>query len=179
MAVPLLGAVAVLSTFFLGLGREDADVLPSALIDRPAPELALDGLGDRPGLTSADLTAPGVKLVNFWASWCGPCRVEHPWIEGLAAEGHTVFGINYKDEADNAQRFLAELGDPYERIGVDESGRTAIDFGVYGVPETYVIDGKGHIVYRHVGPIMAGDVSAKIKPALEEAARRGAAATPE
>lgn len=172
MAVPLLGAVAVLSTFLLGLGREDADVLPSALIDKPAPEFALEGLGETPGLATADLKGGGPVLVNVWASWCGPCRVEHPWIEALAEQGHTVFGINYKDRPENAAAFLAELGNPYARIGVDESGRVGIDWGVYGVPETYVIDGEGRVVYRHVGPIQAGDVSKKILPAIEAAAAR-------
>ncbi|MGF1501048.1 MAG: DsbE family thiol:disulfide interchange protein [Paracoccaceae bacterium] len=172
MVVPLLGAFAVLSSFLIGLTRDDADILPSALIDQPVPQFALDGLGDRPGLSTADLTAPGVKLVNVWASWCGPCRVEHPWIEALAQEGHTIHGLNYKDKAEGAEAFLAELGDPYTRIGVDDTGRVGIDWGVYGVPETYVIDGNGRIVYRHVGPINTGDVSSKILPAIEEARRR-------
>ena len=174
MLVPLLGAFAVLSTFLLGLGREDADVLPSALIDKPAPEFALPGLDGGPGLARADLVGGGVKLVNIWASWCVPCRAEHPWIEALAEEGHTVHGINYKDQPENAAGFLAELGNPYERIGVDASGRVGIDWGVYGVPETYVVDAQGNIVYRHVGPIQAGDLAKRILPAIEAAAAAGA-----
>jgi len=176
MAVPALGAVAVLSTFLLGLGREDADVLPSMLIDKPAPEFALDGLGDRPGLETADLAGGGVKLVNVWASWCGPCRVEHPFLMALSWEGVTLHGINYKDDPENAEGFLTELGDPYERVGADTTGRVGIEWGVYGVPETYVIDGQGHIVYRHVGPIQGRDVSTKIRPAMEEAASRSQSA---
>ncbi len=172
MVVPLLGAFAVLSTFLLGLGREDANVLPSALIDKPAPEFDLAGLGDTPGLSTADLKGPGVKVVNIWASWCGPCRVEHPWITALSQEGHTVYGINYKDTPEGAERFLAELGNPFERIGVDDTGRIGIDWGVYGVPETFVIDGQGRIAYKHVGPINTGDLSAKILPAIEAAAAR-------
>ncbi len=174
MAIPVLGAIAVLSTFFLGLGREDADVLPSALIDRPAPEFALEGLGEIPGLSTEDLKAPGVKLVNIWASWCGPCRVEHPWLEALAEEGHVIHGINYKDTPENAQAFLDELGNPYERIGVDDPGRIGIEWGVTGVPETFVLDGAGRIVYKHTGPIQPGDISDKIRPAIEEAGRRSA-----
>jgi len=174
MVVPLLGALAVLATFFLGLGREDADVLPSALIDKPAPEFDLPGLGATPGLSTADLREPGVKIVNIWASWCGPCRIEHPWIEALADEGHTVYGINYKDQPEAAQRFLDELGNPFARIGVDDTGRTGIEWGVYGVPETFVVDGAGRIVYKHVGPIQTGDLSSKILPAIEAAAGRPA-----
>jgi cytochrome c biogenesis protein CcmG/thiol:disulfide interchange protein DsbE len=174
MLLPALIAFAVLSTFFLGLGREDQEILPSQLIDRPAPEFALAGLGDHPGLATEDLKGGGVKLVNVWASWCVPCRAEHPFIEALAEEGITIHGINYKDAPDDALGFLRELGNPYERIGADRSGRIGIEWGVYGVPETYVLDGKGHVVYRHVGPIQGNDISTKIRPAIEEARRRGA-----
>ncbi|MEM9147279.1 MAG: DsbE family thiol:disulfide interchange protein [Pseudomonadota bacterium] len=169
MLIPFLGAFAVLSTLGIELLTKEGDALPSALIDRPVPEFALGGLGDTPGLSTADLQEPGVKLVNIWASWCIPCRHEHPWIEALAKEGHIVTGINYKDTAEGAAAFLDELGNPYARIGVDASGRTGIDWGVYGVPETFVVDAKGHIRYRHVGPIQAGDISGKILPAIEAA----------
>jgi len=169
MLIPALLAFILVSVFFVGLGREDKENLPSALIDRPVPEFALDGLGARPGLASADLAAPGVKLVNVWASWCVPCRVEHPWLTALAEEGVTVHGLNYKDTPAGAEAFLDELGDPYTRIGVDETGRVGIDWGVYGVPETFVVDGTGTIVYKHVGPIQAGDIEGKIRPAMERA----------
>ena len=106
--------------------------------------------------TAADLTAPGVKLVNFWASWCGPCRVEHPVLTALAAEGVPVIGINYKDDPDKARAFLAELGDPYAKIGADDSGRTGLDWGIYGVPETFVVDGAGKVVMRYPGPLDRG-----------------------
>jgi len=178
MAVPALGAFAVLSTFLIQLGREDTDVLPSQLIDKPAPSFALDGLGDTPGLSTEDLQGGGVKLVNVWASWCVPCRVEHPFIEALAEEGIPIHGINYKDDPDNALAFLEELGNPYTRIGADRSGRVGIDWGVYGVPETYVLDAEGRIVYRHVGPIQGNDVSTKIRPAIEAAGGTGAGGDP-
>jgi cytochrome c biogenesis protein CcmG/thiol:disulfide interchange protein DsbE len=159
MLVPALGAALVLALFMLGLQREDAQTLPSALIDRPAPEFELAGLREgAPGLSSADLKAPGVKLVNIWASWCAPCRAEHPQLMALAGRGVPLHGINYKDERAAATAFLDELGDPYDLIGADDTGRTGIDFGVYGVPETFVIDGEGIVVYRHVGPIMARDI---------------------
>jgi len=174
MLIPALGALMVVSVFLLGLMREDKDVLPSQLIDKPVPEFALEGLGESPGLATADLEEPGVKLVNIWASWCGPCRVEHPWLMALESEGHTVHGINYKDDPENAQAFLDDLGNPYQRIGVDDSGRTGIEWGVYGVPETFVIDGRGRVVYKHVGPIQNRDLTKKILPAIEEARARTA-----
>ena len=141
--------------------------LPSALIDKPAPTFKLPGIsaGDK-GFDSADLKGR-VALVNVWASWCPPCRVEHPLLMQMAREGIPIFGINYKDKPDAAMRFLTDLGNPYQAIGADRSGRVAIDWGVYGYPETYVIDAKGHIRYRHVGPIMPHDLAEKIRPLIK------------
>lgn len=169
MLFPALGAAMVLAVFLLGLQRDDAQTLPSALIDKPVPEFALAPLRDgQPPLDTSALAQPGVKLVNIWASWCGPCRVEHPQIEALAATGVPVHGFNYKDAPENAEAFLAELGDPYTLIGKDPQGRAGIEFGVYGVPETFVVDGEGTIVYKHVGPVMGRDVP-KILAAIENA----------
>jgi cytochrome c biogenesis protein CcmG/thiol:disulfide interchange protein DsbE len=158
----------VLAVYFgLGLSR-DPSLLPSALINKPAPDFSLLPLGDVPGLAAADLVGQ-VTLVNFFASWCAPCRIEHPLLMRLAAEDRVaLYGIDYKDMPENATRLLAELGDPYRRIGVDRDGRTAIDFGVYGVPETYIIDKGGRIRYRQVGPITAEDYEGKILPLLKQ-----------
>ncbi len=157
----------LLATQFYGYQR---DTLPSALIGREAPETALPPLfADRPGLEPALLRAPGVKLVNVWASWCGPCRVEHPALMQLQAMGVTVHGLNQRDEPANARRFLEELGDPYVGIGVDRTGRAGVEWGVYGVPETFVIDGQGRIVYKHVGPIVNDDLERRILPAIRQA----------
>jgi cytochrome c biogenesis protein CcmG/thiol:disulfide interchange protein DsbE len=163
-----LALFAVLAGYFtLGLSR-DPSVLPSALIDKPAPEFSLPALGEGPGLAKADL-AGRVTLVNFFASWCAPCRVEHPLLMRLKQEGRVaLYGIDYKDRPDEARRLLAQLGDPYGRIGVDRDGRTAIDFGVYGVPETYVIDMDGRIRYRQVGPITREDYARRILPLLKQ-----------
>jgi cytochrome c biogenesis protein CcmG/thiol:disulfide interchange protein DsbE len=170
MLLPPLGAALVVGVFLLGLQREDVQTLPSALIDKPVPEFALGGLRDgAPGLSAADLRAPGVKLVNIWASWCAPCRAEHPQLMALAGSGVPLHGINYKDERAAATAFLDDLGDPYDLIGADGTGRTGIEFGVYGVPETFVIDGEGTVVYRHVGPITARDIEKYIRPAIERA----------
>jgi cytochrome c biogenesis protein CcmG/thiol:disulfide interchange protein DsbE len=165
--LPILLFVVLAGYFFLGLKRDPA-LLPSALLDKPAPDFTLPGIADRPGLTRADL-AGRVTLVNFFASWCAPCRVEHPLLMRLAAEGRVaLYGIDYKDKPEDAARLLAQLGDPYRRIGVDRDGRTAIDFGVYGVPETYVIDKQGRIRFRQVGPISAADYDGKILPLLKQ-----------
>jgi cytochrome c biogenesis protein CcmG/thiol:disulfide interchange protein DsbE len=175
MLVPALGAAAVLAVFLLGLQRDDGGRnLPSALLGKPVPEFALEPLyAGQPGLSTADLKAGGVKLVNIWASWCVPCRAEHPKLEELAAMGLTVHGINYKDTQEGAERFLAQLGNPFTLIGADRSGRAGIEWGVYGVPETFVVDGAGRIVYKHVGPIQGSDIEKKILPAVEQARAGG------
>lgn len=173
MIVPALGAAMVLGVLLLGLERDNVMVLPSPLIDKPVPEFSLKPLKPgQPGLSTADLEAPGVKLVNVWASWCGPCRAEHPQLMALAGNGTTIYGINYKDRPDDAEAILAE-GNPYKQIGADTTGRTSIDFGVYGVPETFVVDGTGTIVYKHVGPIMPQDIDKYIMPAIERARAAG------
>jgi cytochrome c biogenesis protein CcmG, thiol:disulfide interchange protein DsbE len=161
---PLALFLVLVVAFAMGLGR-DPSLLPSALINRPAPNFTLPGLYDpKDGLARADLGG-GVTLVNFFASWCVPCREEQP---ALITLGHTpgvaLDGIAYKDKLSDTRHFLAEQGDPYKRIGIDRDGATAINFGVYGVPETYVIDATGHIRYRHVGPLSEADVNQKILP---------------
>ena len=125
MLIPVMAAAAVLAVFLLGLQRTDGGRnLPSALLGKPAPQFELPPLfADQPGFSTADLTAPGVKLVNIWASWCVPCRVEHPKLAELAAMGLTVHSINYKDTQEGAEKFLAELGNPFDLIGVDRKGR--------------------------------------------------------
>lgn len=158
---------ALLAVFATGLGR-DPHLLPSALIDRPAPDFSLPALYEgAKGLTRQDLEGQ-VTLVNFFASWCAPCREEQSELLTLTRRpGVTLDGIAYKDKPEESRRFLDRLGNPYAHIGVDRDGSTAIDFGVYGVPETYVVDGSGRIRYRHVGPLTAEDVKAKILPVIE------------
>ena len=158
----------LLVVFSIGL-THDPHLLPSALIDRPAPDFDLPGLYDAAkGLSREDLGGR-VTLVNFFASWCTPCREEHQELMALAQrQGVTLEGIAYKDKPEDARRFLDGLGNPYRRVGVDRDGRTAIDFGVYGVPETYVIDASGRIRYRQVGPLTAADIQEKILPLLSQ-----------
>jgi len=149
--------------FYAGIGSDSA-VLPSPLIDRPAPRFALPPLaGSEHGFSSADLEGK-VSLVNIFASWCGPCRTEHPVLNALAQSKRLpIYGINYKDKPAAARAWIAELGNPYARIGVDD-GRVAIEWGVYGVPETFVVDRAGRIRYKHVGPLTQADVEQTILP---------------
>ncbi|MFC7704083.1 DsbE family thiol:disulfide interchange protein [Plastorhodobacter daqingensis] len=169
MALPPILFAGLAATFYFGMQRENPDDLPSAREGGLAPSVVLTQLGDDPPFSDATLREEGVKLVNYWASWCAPCRAEHPMLEQLAAEGIPIYGINYKDRPDNALAFLQELGNPYAAMGADE-GRTALDWGLYGVPETYVIDGEGRIVLRFAGPITARSLEDTIRPALARAA---------
>ncbi len=166
--LPLLLFGAVAAYFAVGLTK-DPRILPSALIDKPAPEFELPPLyEDKPGLATADLGGE-VKLVNVFASWCIPCKIEHPVLMRYAARKVTpLYGINYKDRKTDAVAWLKQLGDPYQRIGQDLSGRVGIEWGVYGVPETYVIDREGRIRYRHVGPIFPEVMEETILPLIEE-----------
>lgn len=173
--LPVALFTGLVVTFAIGLHR-DPRLLPSVLIDRPAPQFALPGLYDPTrGLARKDLGG-GVTLVNFFASWCAPCREEQTALMLLAHRpGVTLDGIAYKDKPAASRRFLDELGNPYRRIGVDRDGTTAINFGVYGVPETYVVDAGGHIRFRQVGPLTAADIDRKILPLI---ARLGSAGKP-
>ncbi len=170
--VPLAIFVALAAIFLIRLETVgNPEAIPSALVGKPAPEFDLPPLAgmDRPGLATADLKGP-VTVVNVFASWCGPCRLEHPQLIELAKDDRIrLVGINYKDVTANAVAFLDELGDPYAAIGVDSTGRTAIDWGVYGVPETFIVDGEGVIRYKHIGPIDRGALDTAIRPAIEKA----------
>ena len=168
LAPPLIFAGMAIM-FFVGMNREDPDALPYARQGEQAPALKLTALGDRPVFDDATLREPGVKLVNYWASWCAPCRAEHASLELLASEGVPIYGINYKDDADKALGFLAELGDPYAEVAADLDGRTALDWGLYGVPETYIIDSDGKVLLRFAGPITASIQESTIRPAIEAA----------
>ncbi len=169
--IPLIVFATVAAAFGVGLTLKP-NVVPSALIDKPVPEFTFAGLpgaGVEPGkgFSSADLTGR-VSIVNVFASWCFPCRVEHPLLMRLARNPKVrIFGLNYKDRPEDARTWLKELGNPYHRIGVDRDGRIAIDWGVYGVPETFIIDAEGRIRYKHVGPIMPSDLDDIIVPIIE------------
>ncbi len=180
--VPLLLFAAMAGLFAFALRSGDPSRLPSALIGKPAPATdfpPLEGLRDErgtvPGFTSRDLASGKVSIVNFWASWCVPCVQEHPLLVELKARtGVDIYGVNYKDQAAAARRFLGRYGNPFAAVGVDATGRSAIEWGVYGMPETFVINGRGEIVYKHVGPISAESLAQRLIPAIEAA--RGSSA---
>ena len=168
--LPLIGFLALAALFYFRLGAGDPSRIPSALINKPVPAFSLppimEGRGE--GLANGDL-AVGVHIVNVWAAWCGPCRLEHPILMRLAADKRfDVVGINYKDVAENAQRFLGTLGNPFAKVGADRQGRTAIDWGVYGVPETFVVK-DGIILHKFVGPLSEEGLATDFMPAVEKA----------
>ncbi|GGG01676.1 thiol:disulfide interchange protein CycY [Rhizobium wenxiniae] len=149
----------------------DVSAIPSALIGKTAPSLALPPLE---GSNTAALTDAAIKgkltLVNVFASWCVPCRQEHPILKQLANDSRlNIVGINYKDRNDNALRFLGELGNPYKAIGVDPNGKAAIDWGVYGIPESYLVGPDGTILYKKVGPFDERSLTQQLLPAIEKA----------
>lgn len=147
----------------------DPSIVPSAMIGKPAPAFDLPALvPERPGVSSQDLKGK-VVLLNFFASWCVPCRAEQPVLMRIAEEEKLpIYGIAYKDKPEAARAFLAELGNPFGRLAVDESGRTAIDFGLYGVPETYLVDKQGVIRFRQVGPLDPETLTKTVLPLVAE-----------
>jgi cytochrome c biogenesis protein CcmG/thiol:disulfide interchange protein DsbE len=178
-AIPLLLFGALSLVFLAGLFSGNASKVPSALIGKPAPAITLEALeglnhGGRPvpAFAMADLARGRATIVNVFASWCAPCRIEHPFLVAMAEspavkQGRVaVVGINYKDEAENARRFLGALGNPFSAVGVDKAGRAAIEWGVYGVPETFLIGGDGRILDKHVGPLDADSAGRMLARAM-------------
>jgi len=176
LILPLAAFCALALLFFLKITDSgNPATLPSALRGRPVPDFALPSLAgsEHPGLSTADVKAGRVSLVNVWASWCIPCRDEHPMLMALAqSPDFDLYGINNKDNAETARRFLGQLGNPFKRIGSDSNGRVSIDWGVYGVPETFVVDGTGTITLRHVGPLSPDIIDKVILQAIAAAAQR-------
>jgi cytochrome c biogenesis protein CcmG/thiol:disulfide interchange protein DsbE len=170
--LPLLLFGVLAAYFAAGLSR-DPHLIPSALIDKPAPAFDLPPLpGFSHGVRSADLAIGRPQLLNVFASWCVPCRAEQPVLLRLAREqGVMMRGLNYKDKPEDAVAWLAGQGNPFESIGADRDGRVGIDFGVYGVPETFVIDGAGRIRFKHVGPLSPDDVERIVLPLLRTLGR--------
>ncbi len=180
VAVPLAVFLALAALFLFRLGAGDPSRIPSALIGRPAPPTALPPVE---GLTRDGMPVPGlsgddfrgrVTVLNVWASWCVPCHDEVPFLDLLAQDSRIrLVGINYKDRAENARRFIGRYGNPFAAIGTDANGRAAIEWGVYGVPETFVVGRDGRIAYKLVGPITEANFATQVKPAIEKALAAG------
>jgi cytochrome c biogenesis protein CcmG, thiol:disulfide interchange protein DsbE len=176
MVLPLIVFLGLAALFWLRLGGGDPSKIPSALIGRPAPQTVLpplDGLASDgkpvPGLNPSAFTGK-VSIVNVWASWCVPCHDEAPLLTELGKDKRLqVIGINYKDTAENARRFLGRYGNPFGIVGVDGNGRAAIEWGVYGVPETFIVGREGKIVYKLVGPITPDNLDSVVKAEIEKA----------
>jgi cytochrome c biogenesis protein CcmG/thiol:disulfide interchange protein DsbE len=174
--IPLVAFLALAALFMLRLGAGDPSRIPSALIGHPAPATNLPPLAGLtrdgkpiPGLDSAAFNGT-VTVLNVWASWCVPCRDEAPLLLTLAADSRIrLAGINYKDQDENARRFLGRYGNPFAANGVDLNGRAAIEWGVYGVPETFVVGRDGRIAYKLIGPITPDNLDSALKPAIEQA----------
>jgi cytochrome c biogenesis protein CcmG/thiol:disulfide interchange protein DsbE len=180
VALPLIVFIALAGLFLLRLHGGDPSKIPSALIGRPAPQTALPALE---GLVNNGVAIPGldpaafkgkVSLVNVWASWCVPCHDEAPLLTELSKDKRfQIVGINYKDAPDNARRFLGRYGNPFGRVGTDANGRASIEWGVYGVPETFVVGREGTIVYKLVGPITPDNLRSVLLPQMEKALGAG------
>lgn len=170
--IPAVTFAIIAVAFAIGLTL-DASKIPSVLIGKPVPEFRLPAVKGRSlGLSSADLKGE-VSLVNVFASWCVECRAEHPLFMRLAAAGTVpIHGLNYKDKPDDAANWLDSLGDPYARTGADRDGRVAIEWGVYGVPETFVVDRNGTIVYKHIGALSAKTLNETILPLIDDLRRK-------
>ncbi|WP_407167865.1 DsbE family thiol:disulfide interchange protein [Bradyrhizobium sp. ORS 111] len=180
LALPLIIFLGLAGLFLLRLYGDDPSKIPSALIGRPAPQTALPALD---GLTKDGAPVPGldptvfkgkVSVVNVWASWCVPCHDEAPLLTDLGKDKRfQIIGINYKDAPDNARRFLGRYGNPFGIVGVDGNGRASIEWGVYGVPETFVVGREGKIVYKLVGPVTPDNVNTVLKAEIEKALAAG------
>ena len=173
--LPLVAFMALAWLLFQRLGAGDPASIPSVLIGQTAPPLNLPGLDGASGLTNADLRAGHVSVVNVFGSWCEPCHYEHQYLMALAADPElkakavAIYGVAQKDSAENIRRFLGAKGDPYAKVGLDQDNRAGIDWGVYGVPETFVVRGDGKLIFKLVGPITAGTLESQIKPQIAKA----------
>lgn len=162
---PLVAFIAIAALLGIGLTMNPRDI-PSTMLDKPAPNFSLPELSE-PSQAFSPQDLNGQRWVlNVWASWCVSCRYEHPLLNQLASNGATIVGLNYKDQPDKATQWLAERGNPYQHIPMDQQGRIGIEWGVIAVPETFVIDESGQVIYKHTGPITPELLSQELVPLL-------------
>ncbi len=176
--IPLAVFVVLAVSFGVGLLTLNPREIPSALIGEPVPEFSLPGIpGHEDGLSTADFRDGEVVLVNVFASWCIPCRQEHPLFMELARTGDIkIYGLNQRDKVEDAVQWLATFGDPYDRVGSDLDGRAGIEWGVYGVPETFIVDGQGLIIYKHISVVTREILNKEILPLVKQARDRAESA---
>jgi cytochrome c biogenesis protein CcmG/thiol:disulfide interchange protein DsbE len=173
--LPLVVVLILGALFFARLFAGDSSRIPSALIGKSAPPIDLAGLAGAPGLADADLRNGHVSIVNVFGSWCLPCHAEHETLmalaadKSLAARGVALYGVAQRDEPENLRRFLGAKGDPYAKIGLDQNGRVSIDWGVYGVPETFIVKGDGTIAYKFIGPMDPETLAKVVRPEIDKA----------
>lgn len=171
LLIPVVLFAAMGVMFYVGMQRDNPNDLPSVFIDHPAPSVGSQALADLPLLKDADLTSGQVTVVNFWASWCPPCRAEHPTLKALSAEGVRVVGVNMMDRAEDAMGFLNEAGNPFMAVAFDPKGRVRLDWGVTAPPETFIVRGDGTVAFRFIGPMVGDDYVQRFRPELEKALR--------
>ena len=170
--VPMLAFAIMIPIFIVGLGRNKSEI-PSPLLDQQAPQYALPSLQDLDVIVGSDTYAGEIALVNVWATWCGGCRTEHSYLMELAGRGEVpIFGLNWRDQRAPALGFLQQLGDPYSAVAYDEDGRVGIDWGVYGAPETFLIDADGTVLYKHITPMTELVWQEKFLPRIQAARAR-------
>jgi cytochrome c biogenesis protein CcmG, thiol:disulfide interchange protein DsbE len=169
IVLPLLIFVVLGTTMYLGLQRDNPNDLPSTFIGGPAPALGTGTLPSIPAFTAADLAQGEVVIVNFWASWCPPCRAEHPTLKALSQSGVKVYGVNMMDKDDDALAFLAQDGNPFTGVIADPKGAMRLDWGVTAPPETFIIRGDGTVAYRFIGPLVGDDFTQRFLPEFEKA----------
>ncbi|MFD2175426.1 DsbE family thiol:disulfide interchange protein [Rhodobacter lacus] len=166
MFVPLVVIVGFVGAAFVAMETKDPNDMPTAFAGKEAPGVQMLALGNHPGFSDADLRDGTIKLVNFWASWCAPCRVEHPNLLALKQDGVDILGVNWKDTPEKAEGFIAEMGNPFTKLGADPKNQMGLDWGVAGVPETFVVDGDGHIITRIAGPLTDKVIAEQVEPLL-------------
>ncbi|MCB6177444.1 DsbE family thiol:disulfide interchange protein [Rhodobacter sp. Har01] len=169
LVIPPVLFAGLAAMFYVGMQGRDPHDLPSVFIGKPAPTLPVTGLPGTVQLTDTDLRAGEVTVVNFWASWCPPCRAEHPVLADMAAQGIRVAGVNMMDKEADALGYLAEEGNPFFALATDPDGRNRVEWGVTNPPETFIVDGDGKVLFKFIGPLIGGDYERRFVPALKDA----------